>query len=169
MRTYLIDADKNDLIIDLNKTIKHSSEMVEFEFSMTEECKSVNKKSIFIRKLANQLFASEDGVRWEKLAKQDLPKHFVNVDKVFDVYRGYKPSGLSAGGAGELFTQMPGKVVKILVKEGDQVEEGQPLLILEAMKMENEIKSGVTGTIKTIHVSEGQAIESGYLMLEVEE
>ena len=63
---------------------------------------------------------------------------------------------------------MPGKVVKILCKNGDKVEKGQTLLILEAMKMENEIKSGVTGQVKNIHVKAGDALENGVLMIEVE-
>ncbi|MCP4912644.1 MAG: biotin/lipoyl-binding protein [Oligoflexia bacterium] len=63
---------------------------------------------------------------------------------------------------------MPGKIVKIMVKEGDEVKKGQTLIILEAMKMENEIKCGMDGTVKAIHVNEGDALESGVLMMEVE-
>ena len=63
---------------------------------------------------------------------------------------------------------MPGKVIKIKVKEGDEVKKGDTLLILEAMKMENEIKSGLEGVVKTIHCKEGQALDSGVLMMELE-
>jgi biotin carboxyl carrier protein len=63
---------------------------------------------------------------------------------------------------------MPGKVIKIMAKIGDKVEKGQTLLILEAMKMENEIKSGTNGTVKAIHVKAGDALENGVLMMEVE-
>ena len=55
-----------------------------------------------------------------------------------------------------------------LLAIGDKVEKGQTLLILEAMKMENEIKSGVTGQVKNIHVKMGDALENGVLMIEVE-
>lgn len=168
MRTYLIDNDKNEYIVDLTKTIKHSSEMVEFEFSTVKDNEVLNKETIFVRKLADQYFASTDGVRWNKLARQDSPNIMLNVDKVYKMYRGYKPSGLSSGDEGGLFTQMPGKVVKILTKVGDSVEKGQTLLILEAMKMENEIKSGTTGIVKGIHVKEGDALDNGVLMIEVE-
>lgn len=75
---------------------------------------------------------------------------------------------MSSGAAGELKTQMPGKIIKVMVNEGDPVEKGQTLIILEAMKMENEIKSGMDGTVKTIHVKEGDALEQGILMMEVE-
>jgi biotin carboxyl carrier protein len=168
MRTYLIDADKNEIIVDLTKTTKHSSELVEFEFSTMEERVQTHKETVFVRKLAGNYYSSFDKKRWKKIARQSLPKKILSVDRVFDVYRGYKPSGLSSGSTGELFTQMPGKIVKINVAVGDQVEAGETILILEAMKMENEIKSGVSGTVKTIHVKEGEALDSGVLMLEIE-
>jgi acetyl/propionyl-CoA carboxylase alpha subunit len=57
--------------------------------------------------------------------------------------------------------QMPGKIVKVMVKDGDTVEKGQPLLVMEAMKMENEIKSAGPGRVKTVKVTEGQNVESG--------
>jgi len=168
MRTYLIDNDKNEYIIDLTKTRAHSAEMVEFEFRTIKEQKEVNKATVFIRKLADQYFASTDGIRWNKLARQDSPSILLNVDRVFKLYRGYKPSSLGGDDAGGLFTQMPGKVVKILGTVGQKVEKGQTLLILEAMKMENEIKSNTTGVVKAIHVKAGDALENGVLMMEVE-
>ena len=168
MRTYLIDADKNEVIIDLTKTIRHSSELVEFEFSSMEERVPTHKSKVFIRRLAGNYYSSFDGKCWRKIARQNVPKKILNVDRVFNVYRGFKPSGLSSGLSGELFTQMPGKVVKLNVAVGDNVSKGDTVLILEAMKMENEIKCGVDGVVKTIHVEEGQALDSGVLMLEVE-
>lgn len=86
----------------------------------------------------------------------------------YKVYRGFKPAGLFEEATGDLVTQMPGKVVKLFVEEGDSVQTGQTLLILEAMKMENEIKSSVEGVVKAIHVKAGDSLEAGTLMLEVE-
>jgi biotin carboxyl carrier protein len=168
MRTYLIDNEKNEYIIDLTKTRTHSAEMFEFEFRTIKENKELNKETVFIRKLADQYFASTDGVKWNKLARQDSPSIMLNVEKVFKLYRGYKPSSLGGDNAGGLFTQMPGKVVKIMPKVGDQVVKGQTLLILEAMKMENEIKAGSDGIVKAIHVKAGDTLENGILMMEVD-
>jgi biotin carboxyl carrier protein len=168
MRTYLVDNDKNEYIVDLIKTRSHSAEMAEFEFRTIKDNQEVNKETVFIRKLADQYFASTDGVKWNKLARQDSPSVMLNVDKVYKLYHGYKPSSLGGDNSGGLFTQMPGKVVKILSKVGDRVEKGQTLLILEAMKMENEIKSGVKGVVKAVHVKTGDALDNGILMMEVE-
>jgi biotin carboxyl carrier protein len=66
----------------------------------------------------------------------------------------------SAGG-GAIKALMPGRVVRIMVKAGDVVKKGSALLILEAMKMENEIQSPVNGTIETIFVEAGATVEGG--------
>jgi biotin carboxyl carrier protein len=168
MRTYLIDDDKNEKVIDLTRTIVHNSKLVEFHFSSVDDNKNTNSESVFIKKVANQYFASTDEKNWVKMARQQMPSVFLNVDKVFSLYRGYKPSGLSSGNQGELLTKMPGKIVKILVNEGQEVKAGETLLILEAMKMENEIKCGIDGVIKAIHVKAGDVLDEGVLMIEVE-
>jgi biotin carboxyl carrier protein len=56
---------------------------------------------------------------------------------------------------------MPGKVTRVMVKVGDQVEEGQGLVVVEAMKMENELKSPKAGKVTELHAVEGVAVESG--------
>jgi biotin carboxyl carrier protein len=56
---------------------------------------------------------------------------------------------------------MPGIVIKLLVAEGDTVEQGEPLLILEAMKMQNEIAAPATAVVRAVHVAEGQAVGGG--------
>lgn len=168
MRNYLVDSDKNEYIIDLNKTRTHSAEMVEFEFRTIKDNQEIHKENVFIRKLADQYFASTDGIRWNKVARQDSPHILLNVDKVYKFYQGYKPSSASAGDEGGLFTQMPGKIVKINAAVGDKVVKGQTLIILEAMKMENEIKCGASGVVKAIHVKTGDTLDNGILMMEVE-
>ena len=56
---------------------------------------------------------------------------------------------------------MPGKVTRVLVKPGDAVAQGQGLVVVEAMKMENELKSPKAGTVSEVYAVEGQAVESG--------
>ncbi|GIV33496.1 MAG: acetyl-CoA carboxylase biotin carboxyl carrier protein subunit [Chitinophagales bacterium] len=73
-----------------------------------------------------------------------------------------RPSNYASG---SLQAPMPGKVLKILVTEGQQVKQGDTLLILEAMKMENSIKAPGNGRIKKVAVKEGEAIEKGAVMI----
>ena len=68
---------------------------------------------------------------------------------------------------GSLTSPMPGKVVKVLVKEGDTVEVGSPLVVVEAMKMENELAAPRAGVVQKVHVQPGDAVEGGALLVTV--
>ena len=70
-------------------------------------------------------------------------------------------------GEGVVTAPMPGKILRILVKEGESVKTGQGLLILEAMKMENEIPSPKDGVIKKILVKEGDTVDTGQPLIEI--
>jgi biotin carboxyl carrier protein len=71
-------------------------------------------------------------------------------------------------GPKNLTAPMPGRIVRVLVKQGDEVEAGAGVLVMEAMKMQNEIKSPKKGTIQKIMVSEGAAVNSGDVLAIVE-
>lgn len=71
-----------------------------------------------------------------------------------------------ARGAGVLKAPMPGLVVRIAVAEGQKVDAGAGLVVLEAMKMENELRAVAAGTVKTIRVKTGQAVEKGEVLIE---
>lgn len=64
-------------------------------------------------------------------------------------------------GGNSIQAPMPGKVVKILVAEGDKVTSGQGIIVIEAMKMENELRAAMDGTIKKIRPAEGENVDSG--------
>jgi glutaconyl-CoA/methylmalonyl-CoA decarboxylase subunit gamma len=74
--------------------------------------------------------------------------------------------GIASGGLVQ--ASMPGIVTQILVAGGDTVEVGQPLLILEAMKMENEIAAGAAGRVTEVHVTVGQSVSKGDKLVAVE-
>ena len=73
----------------------------------------------------------------------------------------------AAAGAGAVTAIMPGKIIRMLVAEGDEVAEGDVVCILEAMKMENELKAPRAGTIEAVHVTPGQDVEMGALIAQV--
>ncbi len=74
------------------------------------------------------------------------------------------------GGAGKAMvtSPMPGKVVKILVALGEEIQADHGVIVVEAMKMENELKSAVAGKVKDIFVKEGEVVESGAKLVFVE-
>ncbi|MDX1617671.1 MAG: biotin/lipoyl-containing protein [Balneolaceae bacterium] len=71
-------------------------------------------------------------------------------------------------GEGQLNAPMPGKILEVIVAEGDVVELGDPVAILEAMKMENELKAPIKGVISTVAVSAGDSVDKNALILEIE-
>ncbi len=74
-----------------------------------------------------------------------------------------------AAGAGEAVvkTQMPGRIVRLLVAQGDSVDKGEPVVVVEAMKMENELKAPRAGTIHRILVGEGDQVEAKTVLIEL--
>jgi biotin carboxyl carrier protein len=64
---------------------------------------------------------------------------------------------------------MPGKVLSVMVKEGQSVERGQLLLVLEAMKMEHRIDAPWAGTVKTLNVAEGDQVANGAMLVVLEQ
>jgi pyruvate carboxylase subunit B len=78
------------------------------------------------------------------------------------------PTGTQAGG-GSVRAPMPGLVVRVLVVEGDQVAAGQGLMVLEAMKMENEIRAPGPGVVKAVTARAGAAVEKGQVLVELGE
>ena len=79
------------------------------------------------------------------------------------------PSAEDHTAPGSLLAPMPGSIVRIAVAEGDQVGAGQPLLWLEAMKMQHQVTAPVTGTVAELHVTEGQQVEVGAVLAVVTE
>jgi biotin carboxyl carrier protein len=83
-------------------------------------------------------------------------------------WRGRRHGALEAEGRQQVVAPMPGKVVRVLVEAGDKVEAGQGLLVVEAMKMQNEIRSPKGGTVERLHVKEGQPVNAGDVLAWVE-
>lgn len=76
--------------------------------------------------------------------------------------------GKALGGASSMISEMPGKIVKVFAKPGTEVKAGEPLLIMEAMKMENEMRASQDVKIKTVHVKEGENVEANVVLISFE-
>lgn len=77
-------------------------------------------------------------------------------------------AAVMAAGTQQVLAPMPGKVVKVLVKPGDEVKARQGLVVVEAMKMENELRSPKDGRVAEVLVTEGASVEAGRLLVVVE-
>lgn len=82
-------------------------------------------------------------------------------------WRRRRHGAMEAEGRQQIVAPMPGKIVRMLVQVGDQVAAGQGLLVVEAMKMQSEIRSPKSGTVERLFVSEDQPINAGDVLCEV--
>lgn len=135
----------------------------------TCEVKIAEGKKLII-KLVEIRKSNDDGTR-DLAFEVNGNRRIVTVkDKAAVNQKNIKSEKLMAdtGNQYEIGANIPGNVYKILVKEGEKVEAGQPVAILEAMKMETNVLSPLAGTVYKIHVKEGQRVVSGELIAELE-
>ena len=98
------------------------------------------------------------GERWEMEVLDERTRHI----------RSLAGGGDQRRAAGVLKAPMPGLVVRVQVQPGEKVAAGAPLVVLEAMKMENELKAGAPGVVKSVRVAPGEAVEKGQVLVEFE-
>jgi len=80
------------------------------------------------------------------------------------VWRGRRAGVLEVEGRQQIIAPMPGKIVRVLVQAGESIEAGQGMLVVEAMKMQNEVRSPKTGKVERVLVTEGQAVNAGEVL-----
>ena len=82
--------------------------------------------------------------------------------------RGTGESGAAADGISEIKTTMPGKVVRVLAEKGAEIRKGDGVIVVEAMKMQNEMKAPKDGFIREIRFSEGATVNAGEILVVIE-
>jgi biotin carboxyl carrier protein len=82
--------------------------------------------------------------------------------------RGARGGEAHEGGRAQLSAQMPGRVVRVMVEAGQEVEAGQPVVVVEAMKMQNEMKSPKAGTVAEVRVAPGATVNAGDVLVVIE-
>jgi len=95
---------------------------------------------------------------------QSGPNEFTAEIQDPRAWRGRKQGALEAEGRQQIVAPMPGKVIRLLVSAGDEVEAGQGLLVVEAMKMQNEIRSPKKGKVDRVLAKEGQNVNAGEVL-----
>ncbi|MDP3976411.1 MAG: sodium-extruding oxaloacetate decarboxylase subunit alpha [Pseudomonas sp.] len=108
-----------------------------------------------------------EGKRHFYLSIDGMPEEVV-FEPLNDFVAGAGGKRKQASAPGDVSTSMPGNIVEVLVKEGDQVKAGQAVLISEAMKMETEVQAPIAGTVKVVHVAKGDRVNPGEVLVEIE-
>lgn len=115
---------------------------------------------------AHEVEVEEDGDALNLLVSEEI----IHLELIDERKKRLQPAKAAGGVEGKFLLRapMPGKVVKILVEPGADVAEGQGLVIIEAMKMENELRSARAGKVTAIFVKEGQTVEGKAQLCTVE-
>jgi geranyl-CoA carboxylase alpha subunit len=119
-----------------------------------------------------------DAIRFRTDGMMESARFLRDGDRLYILHRGATiavrdltlaapESATAAGGDGKVRAAMNGRVVAVLVKPGEQVAAGQPVMTLEAMKMEHVHTAGVAGTVSSIDVSEGEQVTTGRIVVEI--
>lgn len=128
------------------------------EFNLLKDHRSVNAKLVAEDNCGKKLTIEIEGENFDIEIKEELDQMLEKMGFGAVVNKHIK----------EIKAPMPGLVLEISVTEGQKVLEGEKVLILVAMKMENSIMIHTTATIKSIKVSAGQAVEKGQVLIELE-
>ncbi len=113
-----------------------------------------------------------DGKRHTVHSVSDSEQRYVQLDGVqyqLEKSSGRRRTSSKAGASGDLKSEMPGQVIDVRVSEGESVESGQVLLVLEAMTMEIRINAPYSGTVAKLLVKQGDLVDRGQLLAEVVE
>ena len=116
----------------------------------------------------NVQLKKSNATKKEVVIQVNLNNYTVKIENQLDHL--IKEMGFSVGATKKdntIKAPMPGLILSVNVKEGQEVVEGETLMILEAMKMENSITAPKDGIIKTVHIKSGGAVEKGELMIEM--
>lgn len=112
-----------------------------------------------------------NGKRYQLAAAEHNGVVWVSVDGRIFTFKRATDDDMAGGAAAEnmIAAPMPGKVIKLMAQVGDEVEEGQPVLIVEAMKMETTLRAPMAGRIAALKCAEGQQVDANVPLVEFEE
>lgn len=159
-----LNGKKNQLNFISDSKVIYNGEVLEFEIFET-----VN--NVYFLRIAEKMYnftcthkTNEHVVLFSQSEKFDLTVRTSLQEKASEVLS----QKLSTHHHLEVKAPMPGMILKLKKKKGDEVNHGEAVMILEAMKMENEIRSVNKGIIKDVYVKEGAAVEKGAVLFSVE-
>jgi biotin carboxyl carrier protein len=125
----------------------------------------VRSKARIVSVTAGGLRAEIDGVQREYVISEDANHYWVN-DHIFPRVPRY-PSSESRASRESASSPMPGQVLRIVVARGSEVRVGDPLVVLEAMKMEQTIRTTINGRVQSVLVKTGQVVAPGQMLVEI--
>jgi biotin carboxyl carrier protein len=162
---YITTVDGKEYLIEIvdEKHININGKIYEVDF---ESVSGQPVYSLIVNGKSHESYVQQGEDNWEVLLRGRLYPVTVEDEREKRL-RAAAGSGVAESGEFLLKAPMPGLVVTILVKEGQEIKKGQVILILESMKMQNELKSPRDGTIGRIRIKAGETVEQKQTLLSV--
>jgi len=170
MARYLVNIDGKEFDIELEyRSEKYFAVINGKKVEIASYRLGESRSLLLINDQAHEVDVRSNGYDNRKVVfmkGMEIPAHIED----YNLAQLRKTAGMSfeTGVARQLKAAMPGLVIEVKIKPGDKVTKGQPLFVLEAMKMDNIIKAQWEATVKAVHVSGGQSVEKGDKLLEFE-
>jgi pyruvate carboxylase subunit B len=164
---YFVDVDGESVIVNVEPgRVQLNDE------SIVAELADVPGTPVFHLAVGNAVFSivvTPGNARGEYTVWTDEHRLEVEVlDERSRAIRDMTRTSAARSGPASLVAPMPGLIVRLAVQVGETVTAGQSLVVMEAMKMENELRAATPGTVKSIQVEVGAAVEKGVLLVEME-
>jgi len=158
----------------MKKQLKINRQLVEFEqlYNRDGEVSFIynEKKYIFSKKAetSHSIVISNGG---EKFFTAFSAEHLLvdGVDVSITLPTATRKMSTKSSGSNNMLSPMPGKILKVLVKVGDEVQLGDPLIVMEAMKMEHTIKAIGAGVVTSVHYFAGELVDGQVDLLDIQE
>ena len=145
------------------------SPLVPISIELEEEKIELEPISLFSDSRPNRIIVKIDEDEKVIYCAKVNDKWWIHLDGNVSVFEVVEPGASNSGAnEGEFTAPMPGKVLEVLIPEGATVSEGQPLMVLEAMKMEHRILADRQGVVTIIHFSPGDQVDAGSVLLELD-
>lgn len=155
-KQYIIEIDQEDQVV-VNGEVYHLN---------LKQLPESGLLSLLLNHQSFEVAVEERGESWQVLLRGELYTVTVEDERMYELRRAQRQSGGFVGVA-NIKSPMPGIIVKVPVTEGAIVQKGQTVVILESMKMENELKTPRDGVVKRVSVQKGQSVEKDQLLLVV--
>ncbi len=166
MTKYVVDLDGRTFVVTLDGAMA-SVDDAQPVVAQLEDIEGTPVRLVTVGGGVHRVTAMRDGARGRYLLRLDGRRHVVDaLDERTRALRDMADASRPALGPVPLLAPMPGLVVRVHVAVGDVVVAGQPLVAIEAMKMENELRAQAAGTVKSISATPGAAVEKGARLVE---
>lgn len=166
MTKYVVDLDGRTFVVAIDGAMA-SVDGAPPVAAHLEDIEGTPVRLVTVGRGVHRVTARRDGARGRYLLRINGRRHVVDaLDERTRAIRDMADASRPALGPVPLVAPMPGLVVRVHVAVGDIVVAGQPLVAIEAMKMENELRAQAAGTVKSISATPGAAVEKGARLVE---